>query len=78
MAKVEQRFKSAKVCLMCGKRDTTSLNRPRSLKRTLKIVKPNFQKRWGFEFCQNCYRTLKKRGFDVKQFRESAPASKPS
>ncbi len=67
MAKVEQRFKSGKMCIMCGKRDTVALNRPNSLMRTKKTVKPNFQKKWGFEFCQNCFRTLKKNKLDIKQ-----------
>jgi len=67
MAQVEKRFKSAKVCIMCGKGDTVALNRPNSLRRTKKTVKPNFQKKWGFEFCQNCFRTLKKNKLDVKQ-----------
>ena len=66
MAKVKPKHKSGKFCYLCGKRDQTALNRPHSLKRTTKVVKPNLQKHWGFEFCQNCFRTLRKNKVDLK------------
>lgn len=65
MAKVELKHKSTKQCLVCGKGDTMSLNRPHSLHKTKRVVKPNFQKKWGLELCQNCFRTVKKQGVDL-------------
>lgn len=66
MANVKRKYKSDKVCLICGKADSVSLNRPNSQHKTKRTVKPNFQKKWGYEFCQNCFRTLKKRGLEIK------------
>ena len=65
MSKVELRHKSQKFCLMCGKSDTVSLNRPHSLHKTKRVVKPNLQKKWGYVFCQNCFRNLKKNNLDL-------------
>ncbi len=65
MAKVELKHKSTKQCLVCGKGDTMSFNRPHSLHKTKRVVKPNFQKKWGLELCQNCFRTVKKQGVDL-------------
>lgn len=66
MAQVEQKHKSLKVCMLCGKGDTVALNRPNSQHKTKRTVKPNFQTKWGFEFCQNCFRTLSKKGLNIK------------
>jgi ribosomal protein L28 len=65
MAKVQLKHKSVKQCMACGKGDTMSLNRPHSLHKTKRVVKPNFQKKWGLELCQNCFRTVKKQGVDL-------------
>jgi len=78
MASVEQKHKSAKFCVMCGKKDQSGFSRPHSLHRTKRTVKPNFQTKWGFMFCQNCFRTLKKHGFnvaDISKKKVVAPAS---
>lgn len=69
MAEVELRHKSAKICPMCGKKDSMSLNRPHSLHKTKRVVKPNFQRKWGYEFCQNCFRVLKKRGIKLEDLK---------
>ena len=66
MAKVQMRHKSAKICGLCGKGDTISMNRPHSLHKTKRIVKPNLQKRWGLTLCQNCFRTMKKKGISLR------------
>ena len=66
MSKVETRHKSEKFCYLCGKGDTVSLNRPNSLHKTKRTVKPNLQKKNGLTFCQNCFRTLKKQDITIK------------
>jgi ribosomal protein L28 len=66
MSKVETRHKSEKFCYLCGKGDTVSLNRPNSQHKTKRTVKPNLQKKEGLTFCQNCFRTLKKKEITIK------------
>lgn len=66
MANIQTRHKSEKFCYLCGKGDTMSLNRPHSLHKTKRVVKPNLQKKWGLTFCQNCFRTLKKNKVEIK------------
>ncbi|MCX6809298.1 MAG: hypothetical protein NTZ65_00900 [Candidatus Berkelbacteria bacterium] len=72
MSSIQTRFKSKNACYLCGKGDTMSLNRPHSLHKTKRVVKPNLQKKWGVKFCQNCFRTLEKKGISLK---EQLPAS---
>lgn len=62
MAQVEQKHRSSKSCMLCGKGDTIRLNRPHSLKRTKAVVKPNLQKKFGAIMCRTCFRTLGKKG----------------
>lgn len=64
MANIQQKHKSREVCIICGKADTVSMNRPNSQHKTKRTVKPNFQTKFGVRFCQNCFRTLKKKGFE--------------
>ena len=66
MAKVQEKHKSQKFCFICGKADTVSMNRPHSLHKTKRTVKPNLQKKNGLTFCQNCFRTLSKKGVNIK------------
>ncbi len=60
MANVERKHFSNRVCGLCGKGDSVSYNRPKSLHKTKKTVKPNLQTRWGYTLCQRCFKTLKK------------------
>jgi len=46
-------------CLMCGKGATMSLNRPHSLKRTKRVLKPNLQSFYGVSVCTRCLRSMK-------------------
>lgn len=66
MSKVQTKHISSKFCYLCGKGDTMSLNRPNSLHKTKRVVKPNLQKKNGLTFCQNCFRTLKKKNISIK------------
>ena len=45
-------------CPVCQKRVQIGLNRPHSLHRTKKLVKPNIQKFQGKSICTRCLRTL--------------------
>lgn len=66
MASIQLRHFSREVCAMCGKGDVMGSHRPHSLHKTKRVVKPNLQTKWGYRFCQNCFRTLKKKGLDIK------------
>lgn len=47
MSKSKQKFdifKDGKKCFLCGKGPTSSYNRPHSLHKTKRVVKPNLQK----------------------------------
>lgn len=65
MASVETKHKSKKQCLLCGKGDTVALNRPNSLHKTKRTVKPNLQKNFGIVLCQSCFRTIGKKGAKI-------------
>ena len=70
MASIKLRHKSRQTCVICGKGDTVSFNRPHSLHKTKRIVKPNLQKKWGILLCQNCFRTLKKKKIEIRPQQE--------
>lgn len=61
MAHVKRKHISKRVCERCGIGDLVSYNRPKSLHKTKRTVKPNLQKRWGHFLCQRCFRTLEKK-----------------
>lgn len=44
-------------CEICGKKPTIGYNKPHSLHRTKKIIKPNIQKKSGQKICTRCLRT---------------------
>lgn len=54
-------------CATCQKGDTIGYNKPKSLHRTKKVVKPNLQKytdpqtKQKFILCTRCIRTLSKK-----------------
>ena len=48
------------ICEICHKGPVAGYNRPHSLHRTKRIVKPNIQKINGIYMCTTCLRTLKK------------------
>jgi len=47
-------------CMMCGKTATSAYNRPHSLHKTKRTVKPNLQLVNGMFVCTRCLRTLKR------------------
>ena len=52
---------SNKHCSICGRGEIVGTNRPHSLHKTKKVVKPNLQKFQGKEYvCVACMRTLTK------------------
>lgn len=48
-------------CMLCGKGPVASLNRPHSLHKTKRIIKPNVQSFGGLMVCTACIRTLKRK-----------------
>jgi len=48
-------------CQICGKSTTMGYNKPHSLHRTKKIIRPNIQKIEGQFICTRCLRTKAKR-----------------
>ncbi|MEK7548536.1 MAG: L28 family ribosomal protein [Patescibacteria group bacterium] len=49
-------------CEICGKGPVIGFNRPKSLHKTKRIVRPNIQ-RWNkLDICSRCRRTLVKTG----------------
>ena len=48
-------------CSVCGKTTQTGYNRPHSLHRTKRLVKPNIQKIEGKKICTRCLRTFNKK-----------------
>ena len=65
MSQVERKHVSKKVCGICGKGDTVGMNKPKSLHKTKRTVKPNLQTRWGYTLCRKCFRTLDKKGIKI-------------
>lgn len=61
MASVQRKHTSSKTCGLCQKGDTVGNNKPHSLHKTKRTVKPNLQKKWGIMLCQNCFRTISKK-----------------
>jgi len=53
-------------CSVCGKAPVSGYNRPHSLHRTKRIVKPNTQKNQGSILCARCLRTLSKKATQSK------------
>lgn len=47
-------------CQLCGKTVTFGNNKPHSLHKTRRIIKPNLQKTQGMLICTRCLRTLNK------------------
>jgi len=48
-------------CPVCGKTATAGYNKPHSLHRTKRTVKPNIQKTHGQILCTRCLRTQTKK-----------------
>ncbi len=48
-------------CTICQKTVQTGYNRPHSLHRTKRLVKPNIQKLEGKKVCTRCLRTINKK-----------------
>ncbi len=53
-------MKTGPQCVLCGKTNTSGTNRPHSLKRTKRTVRPNLQKVNGELVCTRCIRTKNK------------------
>lgn len=51
-----------RVCAICGKTASSGYNRPHSLHRTKKTIKPNLQPRGNVLICTRCLRTIKNKG----------------
>lgn len=49
-----------RACMMCGKTATSAYNRPHSLHKTKRTVKPNLQLVNGIYVCTRCLRTIKR------------------
>jgi len=49
-------------CDICGKGPVASVNRPHSLHKTKRVVRPNLQKYNGLIVCTRCLRTHSKKG----------------
>ena len=50
-------MKEFEVCELCGKRITIGNNKPNSLHKTKKIIKPNLQKYKDKIICTKCLKT---------------------
>ncbi|HLB95435.1 MAG TPA: bL28 family ribosomal protein [Patescibacteria group bacterium] len=48
-------------CEICFKKIQVGFNRPHSLHRTKRLIKPNIQKNLGRKICTRCLRTLNKK-----------------
>lgn len=48
------------ICDLCGKTVSVGYNRPKSLHKTRKEIRPNLQKWAGLLICTRCRRTLRK------------------
>jgi large subunit ribosomal protein L28 len=65
------------VCQICGKGPVSGYNKPHSLHRTKRVVKPNTQRVQGQTVCTRCLRTSLKKISTGKQpvnFSENVPA----
>jgi len=51
----------SKICEICGKAPMSAFNRPHSLHKTKRIVKPNIQKMSGMLVCTRCQKTITKK-----------------
>ena len=61
MGKVADKFKKINArCASCDKGVTSGNNRPHSLHKTKKIIKPNLQKINGILVCTSCLRSANK------------------
>lgn len=49
-------------CQICGKGPVAGYNRPHSLHKTKRVVKPNVQKISGQVMCTRCLKTVIKKG----------------
>lgn len=49
------------ICEVCGKKPEMGFNKPHSLHRTKKIIKPNIQRNAGRNICTRCLRTENKK-----------------
>lgn len=49
------------VCQFCGKVPVSSLNRPHSLHRTKRTVKPNLQPYQNGMICANCLKSVRRK-----------------
>ncbi len=48
------------ICEICDKKPQTGYNRPNSLHRTKRVIKPNIQKFENKNICTRCLKTLNK------------------
>lgn len=48
-------------CFICQKGERVGYNRPHSLHKTKRVIRPNLQKWKGKLVCTRCLRTIKKR-----------------
>lgn len=46
-------------CEFCGKQPVKGFNRPKSLHKTKRTIRPNIQKWEGMSVCTKCRRTIK-------------------
>lgn len=44
-------------CQICGKKPESGFNKPHSLHRTKRVIKPNIQKNQGQTICTRCLKT---------------------
>ncbi|HSX42159.1 MAG TPA: bL28 family ribosomal protein [Candidatus Saccharimonadales bacterium] len=62
-------------CALCGKTAVSANNRPKSLHKTKRLMRPNLQKWNGLYICSRCRRTLKAAGLNSKTARVPAAAT---
>jgi ribosomal protein L28 len=62
-------------CALCGKVAASANNRPKSLHKTHRLMRPNLQKWNGLYICSRCRRTLKAAGLTSKTTRMTAQAA---
>jgi len=58
------------VCQVCGKGPVSAYNKPHSMTRTKRVVKPNTQQVQGLTVCTRCMRT------SLKNISKNVPSSK--
>lgn len=51
----------SKICEICGKAPMSGFNKPHSLHKTKRVVKPNIQKLGGLYVCTRCQKTITKK-----------------